>query len=67
MVGGVRIWDLRDCKNIVIPEGVKRIGNHWFWGSEVESVEIPASAKEIGADAFCNCKNLKSVTLAEDS
>ena len=58
MVGDVKVRDLRDCKEAVIPEGVARIGNHWFWESEVESVTIPASVREIGADAFCNCRSL---------
>ena len=45
----MRAWDLRNCKEAVIPEGAERIGNHWFWGSEVKSVVIPASVREIGA------------------
>ena len=67
MVGSVRVWDLRSSKEIVIPDGAERIGNCWFWGSGVESVEIPASVREIGADAFGNCKTLKKVTFAEGS
>lgn len=67
MMGSVKVWDLRNCKEVIIPDGTERVGNHWFWGSDVESVKIPASVREIGADAFCNCKNLKSVTFAEGS
>lgn len=33
----------------------------------MESVVIPASVKEIGMNAFSNCKNLKSVTFAPGS
>ena len=54
-------------KNIVFPEGMERIGNHWFYNTDIESVTIPASVKEIGADAFCRCEELTSVTLAENS
>ena len=32
VVGNVKVWDLRKKKNIVVPEGTKRIGNSWFWG-----------------------------------
>ena len=46
-------------KNVVIPEGTERIGNCWFWGSEIKSVVVPVSVREIGADAFYGCKNLK--------
>ena len=67
MVGNARVWDLRDCKEVVVPEGVEKIGNQWFWGSKIETVEIPASVREIGADAFGNCSNLKCVTFANGS
>ena len=52
MMENTRVWDLRRLKDIIIPEGVKRVGSQWFWESEVESVEIPASVVEIGTDAF---------------
>ena len=52
---------------MVIPEGMKIIGNHWFCGSEIASVEIPASVREIWVDAFFICKKLKSVVFAEGS
>ena len=55
MVGNVRVWDLRGRKDIVIPEGVERIGNYWFWDSGIENVTVPASVREIGTDAFCYC------------
>ena len=67
MVGGVRVWDLRKLKDVVIPEGTERIGNCWFWGSGVGSVEIPASVKCISTSAFCNCKSLRYVEFAEGS
>ena len=35
--------------------------------SKVESVTIPASVIVIGTEAFCNCKNLKSVKFAPGS
>ena len=54
-------------KEVVIPEGTERIGNHWFCCSEVERVEIPVSVKEIRTDAFYGCRSLKSVVFAEGS
>ena len=36
MVGGVKLQDLENCKEVVIPDGVERVGNHWFWGCGVE-------------------------------
>ena len=67
MAGTVKVWDLRNCKHVTIPEGIERIGNYWFCGSAIESVEIPASVKEICVDAFCECKSLKSVVFAPGS
>ena len=58
MIGNARVWDLRGCKEIVIPEGVETIGNYWFWGSEIKSVVVPASVKKIEMGAFRNCKAL---------
>ena len=67
MIGGIAIQDLRKMKNVVISKGTEKIGNYWFWGSGIESVTIPASVREIGPDAFYNCKNLKQVTFTEGS
>ena len=62
-----KLLDLRGCRHVVIPGGIEKVGKRWFWRSEIESVEIPTSAREIGADAFFKCKCLKSVVFAEDS
>ena len=66
-VRGINVWNLRKQKDIVFPEGIQRIGNHWFYGAGVERVEISASVREIGTDAFCYCRQLKRVTFAKDS
>ena len=67
MAGNVRVWDLRSCKTVVIPDGTEKIGNYWFYGSMIESVEIPAYVKEIGTETFYNCKNLKRTIFTEGS
>lgn len=56
-------------KNVVIPDGVKVVGDGSspVFGSEVESVTIPASVTEIAEMAFFGCYGLKSVTFAENS
>ena len=56
MIGNMRVWDLRKLKHVTIPDGAEKVGNHWFWGAEVESVTIPASVREICAEAFYGCK-----------
>lgn len=57
-----------ESKNVVIPDGVKVIGDGSpVFGNTVESVTIPASATEIAEMAFYGCSALKSVTFAEES
>lgn len=34
-IGGVPLSELRKRRELVIPEGCERIGNHWFYGSDV--------------------------------
>ena len=66
-VGGVRLWDLRVRREVAIPEGLERVGDGWFAGSEVESVVIPASVRSLGREAFCQCRSLRRVTIADES
>ena len=51
---------------MVIPDSIKRIGDHWFYGGEVESVAIPAGVEEIGVNAFCACEYLRHVGIEEN-
>lgn len=55
IVGNVRVQYLRELKDVIVPNNIERIGN-WFWKAEIESVTVPASVREIGADAFYRCK-----------
>ena len=63
----MKVWDLRKQKDVVIPDGVEKIGSYWFWDTDVENVLVPASVRELGIDAFHGCEKLKSVTFAEGS
>ena len=54
-------------KEVDIPDGTEKIGSDWFKNTAIEIVKIPASVTEIEAKAFYNCKNLRRVTVAEDS
>lgn len=60
-------YELRKLKKVVVPEGVEKIESDWFQGSEIESVTIPSSVKEICANAFCNCEKLRHVEFAPRS
>lgn len=67
LIGDVHVWALRHCKQVDIPEGAEKIGNYWFYNCEVESIVVSASVREIGVEAFCNCKKLKSVLFPAES
>jgi len=51
---------------IVIPDGVKYIGDFAFSGCEgLTSVKIPGSVIDIGDEAFCGCSGLTSAKVGE--
>ncbi len=53
-------------KNLVIPEGVKRICNYAFFGCKsLETVKFPSTLTEVEYSAFQGCSNLKDLSLPE--
>ena len=63
MVGDKLLRDLRQFSEVVIPEGVEKIGGHWFSHSDIESVTVSRSVRVIEGKAFCECRKLKSVLI----
>jgi DNA polymerase III epsilon subunit-like protein len=52
------------CKNTIIPDGVKTIGDFAFNGcTELIKISIPDGVTSIGELAFCNCANLSSIRI----
>ena len=51
--------------NVVIENGVTKVGAGAFRGSKVISATIPSSVKTIGGSAFRSCPGLVSVTVSE--
>ena len=49
------------------PSSLKKIGTWVFVNSGLTKLELPASLKEIGTAAFYSNKNLKTVTVADNS
>ena len=49
------------------PSSLKRIGTWVFYMSGLTKLELPASLKKIGSNAFKDNKNLKTVTVADNS
>jgi len=50
-------------EKIVIPEGVKIIGDGAFANSKIVSVELPSTLEEIGNYAFSGCTQIKSIDI----
>lgn len=50
-----------------LPEGIVEITSNAYNGNNITSLEVPASVKRIGANAFANCQMLEKVTFAEGS
>ncbi|MCQ2456399.1 MAG: leucine-rich repeat domain-containing protein, partial [Clostridia bacterium] len=49
---------------LVIPDGVKAIGDEAFHNSKyIEKITIPDSVETIGYNSFCDCTNLKELHL----
>lgn len=54
------------CKNTIIPQVVKNIGNGAFIGcTGLEEIIIPDSVTAIGDNSFNGCSSLKKITLPE--
>ena len=54
------------AKNVVIPDGVTRIGKFAFSAClTVTGITIPSSVQDIDSYAFCDCLKLESIAIPE--
>lgn len=57
-------YDFYDTDDVVIPEGVSRIGNDFFSRSKVlRSLVLPPSVVKVGDHAFAYCDRLRTVKV----
>ena len=57
-------YDFYETPDLVIPEGVSRIGDHLFSRSEVlRGLVLPPEVTEVGGHAFAYCDRLQSVKV----
>ena len=59
------LWS--EIKNVILPEGLKKIGMKTFIYSDTEEVYIPSTVESIGAESFYGCEHLQKVHLCKDS
>ena len=57
------------CKNTIIPDGVKRIGNYAYQTSELFSIELPGSVTYISKEAFYHChrRYISSISVSKNN
>lgn len=55
--------DIGNTYDLIIEEGVSRIGNRAFYRSSVTEIDLPESVRSFGQFAFYNCANLARVTM----
>ena len=61
---GTRAFDSCALEEVVLPDGVKEIGEYAFaFSSSLANVKLSRSLKTIGHYAFGDCKNLKKVVV----
>lgn len=57
-------WRPDLVRNVIIGEGIDRIGNNCFNSCKnLQQVQLPATLKTIGASAFANCRKLVAVNF----
>ena len=59
------LWS--EIKNVILPEGLKTIGEETFKDSKLEEVYIPSTVESIGKESFAYCTKLQKVHLCKDS
>lgn len=61
---GKLVYYLGDAEEVIIPDGVHRIGSGAFIENKnIRSVILPQSVSRIGQAAFAHCENLKSIVI----
>lgn len=63
VLGGALLGYRGSESELVIPEGVTRIGQYCFAGSNIISVVLPSSLQSIGEKAFLSCDSLEWILL----
>ena len=50
-----------------LPDGLDRVGDGWFAGSDIEKLVIPSCVRALGNSAFANCEQLREVVFEQNS
>lgn len=64
-IGGACFRDCSKLKAIDLPAGLQSIGSLAFMNTGLTSIEIPASVTSLEGDAFSDCPELMTITVAD--
>lgn len=64
-IGKKSFYGCSSLTNVILPSGVKDIGDYAFGESALSKAVVPATVLAIGKGAFIRCSQLQSVTLWE--
>lgn len=62
-IGEASFAGCENLKEIILPNGVKNIGNYAFESTAIEKLTVPSTVIYIGQGAFTNCTSLSQITL----
>lgn len=65
-IGADAFSDETWIKEIILPEGIKRIGEYAFNNVGISRIALPESVRSIGAGAFIYCEELTEVRIGAD-
>ena len=54
-------------KELVIPDGIERLGNYAFYGCSISSLTVPKGVTSIGDWTFSYCSSLQKMSILEES
>ena len=63
VIGNGAFFDSANLEILHLPDGLEIIEDKAFWKSAIREITIPHSVREIGRNAFHECKQLKTVTI----
>jgi len=62
-IGGSAFYAQQNLSEVILPDGVTKIGTGAFHFSKIERIQIPSSVTEIGNSAFMYCDNLTKIRI----
>jgi len=62
----VLLCDMTAMRNIVLPEGIRSIGDGVYKGRDfIDSIQLPSTLESIGDEAFSGCTELSSIVIPD--